>query len=157
MFSFFVFIYSFYFLESRSIFRWTRERLAEYQTFNPDNPNQSSCTTSQPKSSYNPQGGLVMRALHFLETQVLTNTPPPKTSNVSQSHYDDLAIIDSSTIQSNLKENEDDIGYIATTSTSSKQSLRSRQWLSENVKLENTMAKLKYDLYLARESLKSDK
>lgn len=89
---------------------------------------------------------------------MLTNTPPSKTSNISQTHYDDPAIIASSTIQSsNLKENEDDIGYIATTSTSSKQSQRSRQWLSENVKLENTMAKLKYDLYLARESLKSDK
>ncbi|XP_075153913.1 putative OPA3-like protein CG13603 isoform X1 [Haematobia irritans] len=64
-------------IESRSIFRWTREKLGEYQPFNPDTPDQSSHKTNYTNSSsYNPEGGLIMRALHFLETQVLTNTPP---------------------------------------------------------------------------------
>ncbi|XP_073817623.1 putative OPA3-like protein CG13603 isoform X1 [Musca autumnalis] len=62
-------------IESRSIFRWTRERLNEYQPFNPDNPDQSSNRKPQKTSPYNSDGGLVMRALHFLDTQVFTNTP----------------------------------------------------------------------------------
>ncbi|XP_061398758.1 putative OPA3-like protein CG13603 [Musca vetustissima] len=62
-------------IESRSIFRWTRERLSEYQPFNPDNPDQSLNKKPQTKSPYHADGGLVMRALHFLDTQVFTNSP----------------------------------------------------------------------------------
>lgn len=59
-------------IESRSIFSWTKERIQEYHPFNPDNPDQSF-HSYHTTSSYNPEGGLVMRALHFLETQVFTN------------------------------------------------------------------------------------
>ncbi|XP_065365801.1 putative OPA3-like protein CG13603 [Calliphora vicina] len=59
-------------IESRSIFSWTKDRIQEYQPFNPDTPNQTPASHYK-KSPYNPEGGLVMRALYFLETQVFTN------------------------------------------------------------------------------------
>ncbi|KAI8130483.1 putative OPA3-like protein [Lucilia cuprina] len=63
-------------IESRSIFRWTKDRIQEYQPFNPDTPNQTPPSHYQKISPYNPEGGLIMRALHFLETQVFTNVKP---------------------------------------------------------------------------------
>uniref|UniRef100_A0A1I8P229 OPA3-like protein CG13603 n=1 Tax=Stomoxys calcitrans TaxID=35570 RepID=A0A1I8P229_STOCA len=79
-------------IESRSIFRWTRERLGEYQPFNPDNPDQSSHKTNHAKSSYNAEGGLVMRALHFLETQVFINTPTTTHHNQPASSEESVMI-----------------------------------------------------------------
>lgn len=44
------------------------------QPFNPNNPDQSlHRRTNKKESSYSPEGGVVMKALNFLETQVFTN------------------------------------------------------------------------------------
>uniref|UniRef100_A0A1B0A0G8 Uncharacterized protein n=1 Tax=Glossina pallidipes TaxID=7398 RepID=A0A1B0A0G8_GLOPL len=61
-------------LESRSLFRWTRERLGDYQTFNPDNPDQTSPSYRQKNSG----GGRIRRALNYLETEVFKSKSASK-------------------------------------------------------------------------------
>uniref|UniRef100_A0A1A9WU75 OPA3-like protein CG13603 n=1 Tax=Glossina brevipalpis TaxID=37001 RepID=A0A1A9WU75_9MUSC len=53
-------------LESRSLFRWTKERLGDYHPFDPENPDQTS-TSYRQKSS---EGSRIKRALNYLETEV---------------------------------------------------------------------------------------
>ncbi|XP_017492312.1 PREDICTED: putative OPA3-like protein CG13603, partial [Rhagoletis zephyria] len=57
-------------LESRNIFKWTRETIAEYQPFNPNTPDQTSKVVKDFDGDYDPNGGLLYRALNFLETRV---------------------------------------------------------------------------------------
>ncbi|KAL9900462.1 putative OPA3-like protein CG13603 [Glossina fuscipes fuscipes] len=61
-------------LESRSLFRWTRDRLGDYQTFNPENPDQTSTSYRQKNSG----GSRIRRALNYLETEVFKSKSAKK-------------------------------------------------------------------------------
>lgn len=51
-------------IESRSIFRWTQERINQYQPFNPEIPNQN--TSANPPSTH----GVIKNALDYLTIHV---------------------------------------------------------------------------------------
>ena len=55
------------------------------QPFNSNNPDQSlHHRTSKKESSYSPDGGVVMKALNFLETQVFTNDKVQTVAHVTE-------------------------------------------------------------------------
>uniref|UniRef100_W8BT61 Putative OPA3-like protein CG13603 n=1 Tax=Ceratitis capitata TaxID=7213 RepID=W8BT61_CERCA len=57
-------------LESRNIFKWTRETIAEYQPFNPNKPDQTNVVEKDFEGDYDPTGGMLYKALNFLETRI---------------------------------------------------------------------------------------
>lgn len=66
-------IFNYFYTESRNIFKWTRETIAEYQPFNPNTPDQTNTVVKDFVGDYDPNGGLLYRALNFLETHVFVD------------------------------------------------------------------------------------
>ncbi|XP_011200910.2 putative OPA3-like protein CG13603 isoform X1 [Bactrocera dorsalis] len=77
-------------LESRNIFKWTRETIAEYQPFNPNTPDQTNTVVKDFDGDYDPNGGLLYRALNFLETRVFVDGRKSKESTLPLTISNDL-------------------------------------------------------------------
>ncbi|XP_037953143.1 putative OPA3-like protein CG13603 [Teleopsis dalmanni] len=60
-------------VDSRSIFKWHKEAIPEYKTFDPNTPDQTSRVTKNFQGLYNPAEGNLFKSLNFLETQIFGN------------------------------------------------------------------------------------
>ncbi|SPP87732.1 putative OPA3-like protein CG13603 [Drosophila guanche] len=79
-------------LDSRNIFRWSKERLQEYVPFDPSTPDQSASARNPKKYEgvYDPTGGMAFRALNLLETQVFVDGGNQKAKEALR-HIDEVA------------------------------------------------------------------
>lgn len=106
---------------------------------------------------------MVIRALHFLQTQVFTNAKPAQTNNTSKAANQPQTIsqdlVENTEIavenMTDVKQEQHDDDLVIKSATQERTTLK--QWLPETIELKNELAKLKYEIDLAASNFKSQK